>query len=223
MSAEQKGSTRTLAIMFDYWVRHGNQEKAREFMTQIAAKKDDYSIVALAICIGKARDNGAQELTLLGMTTVLERISSTEDSAVPEGVNVSSLIRCSIQLLLKEMTHGDEEAARKQCQDSCSMMGNILDQGLKIFRNLGTLEGSMTNDIIWIISKAYNSALHVSQEDNIEGSLALADLALKVSFKDFLTSGIYTNDDSGWTLFLRMPSTRNLPKSRNGKCTVQRS
>lgn len=113
-----------------------------------------------------------------GMRSVLDVMSTAHVSKL-QGVNVSSLIRCAIQLLLKNMTHGDDPIERQQCQESCTMIGNILDQGLKIFEKLG-VQGVAANDVTWIVSKAYNSALHQSQDENVEGSLALSNMALQV-------------------------------------------
>lgn len=146
-------------------------------MEHIKAQEDGHSVVALAICIGKARDRGMRELTVEGMKDIMEVISDNEDCKL-DGVNVSSLTRCAVQLLLKCMTHGDNDGGRTQCLESAKMLSVVLAQGLKIIHKQ---QGLVRNeDIIWIISKAYNSALHQSQEENTEISLELTDLALKV-------------------------------------------
>lgn len=152
---------------------------AGEYLDRIKTKGDEYSIVALAICIGNARDKGLKELTLQGMKSVMDLISNHENYIL-EGVDLSSLIRCAVQLLLKSMAHENTEKDKKQCLEASQMMVNILDQGLNILRKQDK-RVVRTKDIMWIISKAYNSALHQSQDENMESSLALTDLALKVS------------------------------------------
>lgn len=180
MKEENQSNTRTLCMMFEHWLRKNEEAKAREVLDQMKNKGDDYSIVALAISIGKARDRGMRDLTVSGMKSVIDVISNHEELDL-QGVNVSSLIRCAIQLLLKSMTHGDDATEKAQCLESAKMMGVILEQGVKII-NKQVSGGVGVNDLMWIISKAYNSALHQSQEENLESSLALTEMALKVGF-----------------------------------------
>lgn len=215
MKEENQSNTRTLCMMFEHWLQKNEEAKAREILDQMKSKGDDYSIVALAISIGKARDRGMRDLTVGGMKSVIDVISN-HDKLNLQGVNVSSLIRCAIQLLLKTMTHGDDTTEKTQCLESAKMMGVILEQGLKIIRK--QVSGVGTNDLMWVISKAYNSALHQSQEKNMESSLALTDMALKVGFSFVRVK--MANYSSGLKL-CQPPSSQYKPSSTSGKCIAR--
>jgi hypothetical protein len=112
------------------------------------------------------------------MESIINIITDNEKVQV-SNIDISSLIRCTIQLLLKSLTHSDDEKEKSYCFEASKMIGLLLKQGIKIFeRDLNGI--FQTNDIMWIISKAYNTALHQSQESNVNQSLELTELSLKV-------------------------------------------
>lgn len=151
---------------------------AYEYLTKIEKNKDNFSITALAVCIGKAREKGAKDLILAGMEIVVNIISDNETIEI-NGIDTSSLIRCTIQLLLKSLAHNDDQKEKDDCLEASKMIASILKQGIKIVdRDLNC--SFRQNDLMWIISKAYNTALHQSQENNIELALELTELSLNV-------------------------------------------
>ena len=113
------------------------------------------------------------------MESIINIISDNENVQV-NNIDISSLMRCTIQLLLKTLTHSDDIKEKSYCIEASKMIGSLLKQGIKIFeRDLNGI--FQTNDIMWIISKAYNTALHQSQESNVNLSLELTEVSLQVS------------------------------------------
>lgn len=118
-------------------------------------------------------------MILAGMESIINIISDNENVKV-NNIDISSLMRCTIQLLLKTLTHSDDIKEKSYCFEASKMIGSLLKQGIKIFeRDLNGI--FQTNDIMWIISKAYNTALHQSQESNVNLSLELTEVSLQVS------------------------------------------
>ena len=123
---------------------------------------------------------GQKILILAGMESINQHNLRQRNVQV-NNIDISSLMRCTIQLLLKTLTHSDDIKEKSYCFEASKMIGSFLKQGIKIFGERDLNGIFQTNDIMWIISKAYNTALHQSQESNVNLSLELTEVSLQVS------------------------------------------
>lgn len=123
------------------------------------------------------------------MKGVIDLISTKEIGAEMEGVDVSSLIRCTVQLLIKNMVHSSTSSEKDKCVESGLIMIKILKQGLDILMKAPDMMS--VDDNMWIISKIYNCALHQTQENSIDISIKLSEQATTVSIENLSTTCFY--------------------------------
>lgn len=201
-------------------VSNSNMTLAAKCIDELCKSDDEQMAVVLALCISKARDMNKHYITVYAMKKMIDAIAQNKPIN-KDAINLPALVRSTIQLQLKSLgqstkdweavREGDEEseiaAIRQSITDTLSMVKAVVAQSLHFCLAMGTIgdkgqsqEGADAmnrfrftgNDVLWIASKSYYTALQAVKCLDIEMSIELSKLALEVCLEIFSISLLLT-------------------------------
>lgn len=171
---------------------------ALKCIDEISNTDDEQVAMVLAFCVGKAKNMGKNILTMYGMKKIIDIIAQ-EKPINKEAINLPALVRCTLQLQLKNLISNYESGGsstsltKKENDNSISetfqMIEKIVHQSIKFCLESSKIneqdqisfDGGFTHDdILWIASKIYYAALVAMKIPIFEHTISLSKLGLEV-------------------------------------------